>query len=1547
MNKNITILKLLTFLFFTFYSFNTYAQCAGDDNVIEICIKETYNQGLGNPDGVLDLFALLGGSPVAGGTWTDLNSSGGLNISTGLLNTWGINQSGVFNYEYTVTGVSGCTDNTAIITLTLGGYPGSDNPFAVACDNNPSVPLFSFLGSFPNPHFNGTWSGGPPGAVTGNFFNAQLAGQGTYILTYTVPAIGTCPSRMATVTLTVHPLPNAGTPIPLIFCETDDLSAFTNVDLFDQLTGEDGGGSWSENSGTSELSGPGDSLIDIQNIANTFGPGTYTFTYSVNPSHPICTPSTANVAITIEPVVDLNGATLSIAPNICINEIGVTQIIGTITQGATTIPDGTYDITYVLTGANSGTETVTVTFSGGTATFTVNDAFLSNSGVTTVEITTVIDTNTTLNCTRTINNLTSTFEIYNNPDLSDSNLNIEDICINETAVGEISDINAGTIELEDGSYTITFDITGPSGSVTGQTAVLTVSGGNGTFSIPGGLTNLEGNYTLTITNIVNNATGCSSTANLSDSFEVFPIPDAETISVSINDVCDGENVVVNITGATSLVDGLYDITYDVTGAISVTGQTETNVSFSGGNATFTLPNGILQIGISTLTITNLFSTATTCETTTFTNPSATFEIHAIPDASDINITVDDICLNQSALVNIFDINPGTAPELTDGDYTITYDLSGANNASGETVTVTITGGNGSFTIPASLLTNTGITDIILVIITNNTTGCDAIGVPISTSFEVLENPIIDNASITVTQPICQNSGTSVTISGTSIADGDYTLTYDITGANTLIGQTIAVVFTGGSATFTIPPADIPNLGNYTITITNIVDDNNPNACSSPVSNVSTTFVVSENPDLTNTTISALDPICLGSDGVITLNDSGTLLDGTYDLVYDVSGSNSATNQAATVTITSGTGTFNIPASLLTNTGNTTITITSVANATTGCISPASLVVSFDIIPVPDTTSATLTVVEPICVGSDATVNINGPFLTDGSYDILYNLTGVNTATDIPDTIVITANNGSFTIPASFLTNTGTTSVVLTFVQNLTTGCSVSGLTISDDFTINIIPTLDNSNISVADICLGSDATLSFSTSLPDGDYTINYDISGANGPSSQSDVVTLIGGNGNITISSALLANTGATTISVTSITNVSSTCGSSLTDATTTFNIVEYPDVTGLTLDVANGCQTSDAGIGILNATNLPDGNYVFTFDLSGANTATGETATVFISGGVGVLIVDGSLLPNLGTTTITITNIENETGCSATGLSISDSFDVLALPNVTNLTLSANDICLADDLVVTISNATSLTDGDYEITFDLTGDNTGTDTVTSTITSGSGTFVVPSTLLVNSGATTISVSDFVLSTSQCGANTTSINPITINITSPDAPTLIAGGNAFCIQDNPTFSDLSTGINESGNVIWYDSETGGTAFSDTDILTNGTTYYASITDTNGCESITRLQVTVDLTACSELFIPDGFSPNGDGLNEEFYIKNIDVLYPEFELEIYNRYGNMVYKGDINTPRFNGKANQTTLLGNNILPTGVYFYIVYFNDNTGKEPIQGRLYLSR
>lgn len=80
------------------------------------------------------------------------------------------------------------------------------------------------------------------------------------------------------------------------------------------------------------------------------------------------------------------------------------------------------------------------------------------------------------------------------------------------------------------------------------------------------------------------------------------------------------------------------------------------------------------------------------------------------------------------------------------------------------------------------------------------------------------------------------------------------------------------------------------------------------------------------------------------------------------------------------------------------------------------------------------------------------------------------------------------------------------------------------------------------------------------------------------------------------------------------------------------------------------------------------------------------------------------------------------------------------------------------------------------------------------------------------------------------------------------------------------------------------------------------------------------------------------FSPNDDGQNDTFYIDCID-RYPDNQLEIFNRWGNLVYykKGYNNT--WDGKAEGSA----KTLPEGTYFYILDLGD--GSKKTSGWLYL--
>ena len=87
------------------------------------------------------------------------------------------------------------------------------------------------------------------------------------------------------------------------------------------------------------------------------------------------------------------------------------------------------------------------------------------------------------------------------------------------------------------------------------------------------------------------------------------------------------------------------------------------------------------------------------------------------------------------------------------------------------------------------------------------------------------------------------------------------------------------------------------------------------------------------------------------------------------------------------------------------------------------------------------------------------------------------------------------------------------------------------------------------------------------------------------------------------------------------------------------------------------------------------------------------------------------------------------------------------------------------------------------------------------------------------------------------------------------------------------------------------------------------------------------------------------FSPNGNGKNEFFYIDCINN-YPNNTLEIYNRWGNLVYSKEGYDNTFNGESNGRSVFNKNEkLPVGTYYYILDLGN--GSERRAGWLYLIR
>lgn len=95
----------------------------------------------------------------------------------------------------------------------------------------------------------------------------------------------------------------------------------------------------------------------------------------------------------------------------------------------------------------------------------------------------------------------------------------------------------------------------------------------------------------------------------------------------------------------------------------------------------------------------------------------------------------------------------------------------------------------------------------------------------------------------------------------------------------------------------------------------------------------------------------------------------------------------------------------------------------------------------------------------------------------------------------------------------------------------------------------------------------------------------------------------------------------------------------------------------------------------------------------------------------------------------------------------------------------------------------------------------------------------------------------------------------------------------------------------------------------------------------------------------AQVRIPEGFSPNSDGVNDLFYIKGLQV-FTKAEVIIFNRNGQVVFES---TRPYNNKwdgSNQSGLPMSGDLPEGLYYYVFKFNGQN-REPITGNFYIKR
>jgi gliding motility-associated-like protein len=169
---------------------------------------------------------------------------------------------------------------------------------------------------------------------------------------------------------------------------------------------------------------------------------------------------------------------------------------------------------------------------------------------------------------------------------------------------------------------------------------------------------------------------------------------------------------------------------------------------------------------------------------------------------------------------------------------------------------------------------------------------------------------------------------------------------------------------------------------------------------------------------------------------------------------------------------------------------------------------------------------------------------------------------------------------------------------------------------------------------------------------------------------------------------------------------------------------------------------------------------------------------------------------------------------------------------------------------------------------------------------------------------------------------------------TANDEVTFIDNGveASFTLTDNEglapfTATAVVTSSNADNSIFYLNGIAGSVTDNLPFTIQNEGSYTLSLVSTNaaGCIDSSSRVITV-ISGLLEVSIPNSFTPNGDGSNDEMRFEILEVQpeqYKDNEMIIFNRWGNIVYRAKPYLNNWKG----TNATGQD-LPTGTYYYIL-------------------
>jgi gliding motility-associated-like protein len=985
--------------------------------------------------------------------------------------------------------------------------------------------------------------------------------------------------------------------------------------------------------------------------------------------------------------------------------------------------------------------------------------------------------------------------------------------------------------------------------------------------------------------------------------------------------------------------GSYTVTYNFTPPVTDSCPTVTGTyTFSIGSMTISVNSRAICAGNSaTLTATGPPTTTYSWSPATDLNATTGASVVATPTALSIYTVTGTKGSCTATATSTVTIKP--TPTLTINSPSVCVGSSATLTASGAT-TYTWSPASGLSTTTGSTVTTHTLSTNTIYTVNATSLGCSS---KISTTVTVNATPTVSVNSPT----ICAGSVATLTASGASTYTWNTsaisasitpspttTTTYTVTGASGGCSSAkTATVTVNQLPIITVNSATICAASTTTLTAGGASTYTwNTGAISSsitPSPTVTTIYTVTGT-DVNNCQSTSTSTVTIGNISTLTIN-SATICAG-----------NTTTLTASGAT----TYTWNTGVTSASITPSPTITTTyTVTGSSGGCSSVKTATVTVNSLPSISVNSPT------ICVGSVATLTASGAstytwstgvtsasITTSPTATTTYTVTGSSGGCPSVKIATVTVNSlpsisvnspticiGSIaTLTASgastYTWNTGATVATISPSPTVVTTYTVTGMDVhscknsaTSTVTVSHLPTI---SVSSATICAGSVTTLTASgastytwntgattaTITPSPTVTTTYTVTGTDVHACKNSATSTVTTNplpvvqvNSVAIcigGSAILTANGANTY--TWSTNATTATISTSPTITTTYT------VTGTDINACENSATSTVTVNALPIVSVNSATIcaagTATLVAAGANTYTWSTAAV-----------NPTISPSPTVTTIyTVTGTDIH-GCENVATS---TVSVNSLPVVTP---TVNAVCVGQTLNLFANNSPVPT------VYIWSGPNG--------YTASSQNPIINNAAVINAGVYTLSIS-----AGGCLATNT------ISVSVDAMPTIANAGLDTTLYNSSLI--MNGNIPLVGTGVWSIITGSGS-------IINSTQANTQVNNLPNGETV--LQWTISNGACpasydevivvvKNLVVPNGFSPNGDGVNDNFEVVGLEE-YTNVKINVFNRWGNLVYDSGDYKNNWNGKN-----MSGEDLSDDTYFFTL---EIPNKDAIKGYVVLKR